>query len=388
MRIFVKLLLVCFIIGACTPQTQLPLPPENKGGIHLLLEDGRSHWPTTYWLDHMTYASQVAGEWGYVTQLIALDDLDVAKWQYFMDLCAELKLTPIVRLATTFDHDQNFWIAPPADENGRYQAVAQTYAGFLNALEWPTDKHYVVVGNEPNHGNEWNGRPDPAAYARFLVDVATVLHETDPQVQVLNAGFDTYTPHTGSQPFVDGFWYVDAESFIDGMIAAEPDVFSHLDGWASHPYPLGPFIAPPWEQVYQVDWLNDATNPNHHPPPPGMINRGVNSYEWELWLLAQYDVAPLPVFITETGWRHSQEPYPDAQLVADYVDLAWYGNENGRYPDFPQTGWTSWQDDSRVFAVTPFALNGAPLEWGHTNWLLMSEDGVVLGTTPLMMDEK
>ena len=371
---------VLFFLVSCAP-SQAAEPSINKHGIHLLLEDGRNHWPTDRWHEHLQYASQLVGEWGYVTQVVKLDDLDVVKWQQFMDLCAQLQLQPILRLATTFEHEAEYWTAPPADDNGRYHTVAQQYAEFLNALEWPSAPHYVIVGNEPNHGNEWQGQPDPAAYARFLVDVATALHASDSQMFVLNAGLDTYTPHTGSQPFIDGFWYMDAESFIDGMMGAEPDVFKHIDGWASHPYPLGPFIEPPWQQTFQINWLNDAHNSNHHPPPFGMINRGVNSYEWELWLLDQYGIDPLPVFITETGWRHSQAPYPNHETVAEYFDLAWYGNKNGRYPNYPTTGWIAWQDDPRIVAVTPFALNGAPSEWGHTNWLTMKEDGSVDGLT-------
>lgn len=68
---------------------------------------------------------------------------------------------------------------------------------------------------------------------------------------------------------------------------------------------------------------------------------------------------------------------PDAATVARYLDLAMAGNR-GRYPSLPETGWTPWQDDPRVVAVTPFALNGAPHEWGHTNWLALNAEGEVL----------
>jgi hypothetical protein len=198
------------------------------------------------------------------------------------------------------------------------------------------------VGNEPNHGGEWGGRPDPVAYARFLIEVADALHAADPQAHVLNAGFDAYTPHTGSQPFVDGQYYIDEETFLDQMIAAYPDVFTRLDGWASHAYPMGPFSEGPWQQSYGVDWLNDATNPHHVEPPPGIYNRGVNGYEWELFKLSTYGVTPLPVFITETGWRHAEttdptspdngRPLPNAGTVARFVDLALRGN-GGRLTD-------------------------------------------------------
>ena len=189
--------------------TDLPTPTvasltPNKLGVHLLLDDGRNVWPVERWSLHMEYARRAVGEWGYVTELVRLGDLGPERWQLFMDLCAELHLTPILRLATTYDRKANWWIAPQPDEDGDYRTIAARYAAFVAALRWPTTDHYVVVGNEPNHGNEWSGRPDPAAYARFLIDVADALHQADPSARVLNAGLDPYTPNTGGLPFIDG----------------------------------------------------------------------------------------------------------------------------------------------------------------------------------------
>ncbi|MBN1429139.1 MAG: hypothetical protein JXB07_12255 [Anaerolineae bacterium] len=378
-----------FALAACHPA---PSPPANRLGVHLLLDDGRHSWPVEVWPEHLHYARQVAGEWGYVTELVRSDDLDPVRWQVFFDLCADLHLTPILRLAIVYDIEHGWWLAPTPDPDGGYRAAADRYAEFVAALNWPTDTHIIVVGNEPNHGNEWGGRPDPAAYARFLIDVADALHAADPEARVLNGGFDPYTPHTGSVPWMDGMSYMDEESFMDGMVAAHPTVFAYIDGWASHPYPLASFAAPPWEQTYQVDWLNGASNPAHIEPPPGIGNRGVNGYEWELFKLATYGVRSLSVYITETGWRHVESTHPDAadhspglpdaQTAADYLDLALWGN-GGRYPDYPEDGWIPWLADPRVVAITPFALDGNPVEWGHTNWLMVDEDGRVLGCYPI-----
>ena len=41
------------------------------------------------------------------------------------------------------------------------------------------------------------------------------------------------------------------------------------------------------------------------------------------------------------------------------------------------------QTDARVIAVTPFALDGTPKEWGHTNWLQLDREGRVLGIYPM-----
>jgi hypothetical protein len=361
----------------------------NKLGIHLLLDDGRNVWPQHIWPEHLDYARQAVGEWGYVTELVRLDDLNPARWQFFFDLCAERHLTPILRLATTYDSSTTWWVAPQRDQDGSYRTIAARYATFVAALRWPTAEHAVIVGNEPNHGNEWSGRPDPAAYGRFLIDVADAVHAADPNARILNAGLDPYTPHTGSVPFIDGQYYMDEETFLDRMHAAHPDVFSRLDAWSSHAYPMGPLTEGPWQQTYQVDMINDAENPDHVEPPPGIYNRGVNGYEWELFKLSSYGVPPLPVMITETGWRHAEStdpdatdngrPLPSATTVARYLDLALRGNQ-GRYPDLPEEGWKPWLTDPRVAAVTPFALNGYPAEWGHTNWLALNATGRVLDT--------
>ena len=79
--------------------------------------------------------------------------------------------------------------------------VATQFATFFAALDWQHITPRFVVHNEPNHGTEWGGRPQPAEYARYLVDVATALHMLLPDAVVLNAGFDHYAPHTGNQPF-------------------------------------------------------------------------------------------------------------------------------------------------------------------------------------------
>ena len=377
--------------------TPTPVPAQtpaitNKRGIHLMLDDGRNNWPTEVWAAHLRAARDLVGEWGYVVELVRSDDLIPARWQLFFDLCARLRLQPVLRLATTFERDKGWWAAPPADPDGSDATIASQYASFVSKINWPETPHYVIVGNEPNHGDEWGGMPDSAAYARFLVDVSRALHTSDPRVKVLNGALDYFTPNTNGQPFVNGQSYLDAESFMDGMYTSHPNVFTAIDVWASHPYPLGPMSAEPWHQTFAIDLLNGATNPHHVDPPPGIFNRGLNSYEWELFKLSTYGRPDLPVMITETGWRHAEStepeaadngrPWPAVKTVAAYVDLAFYGNQH-RYPDWPEAGWQPWQSDSRVIAVAFFALNGQPKEWGHTNWLELDTAGNILGTYPM-----
>ncbi|MGH2461224.1 MAG: hypothetical protein ACRDIY_20390 [Chloroflexota bacterium] len=369
---------------------------RRKYGVHLLLDDdGRYpdpvHWSPTVWPEHLAYARELVGEGGYVQQLIRLDDLNVGKWRSFLTLCAREHLIPIVRLASTYDHDRLRWNAPPTDPDGRgYRAVARRYRDFLSQLPWPTATHYVIVGNEPNRGDEWGNQPDPGAYGRFLVDVGAALHEIG--ATVLAPSLDNYAPNTNGH-LVGGFRYLDAETFLDELATANPAALATIDVWSSHAYPLGPFVADPSRQVYQIDGLFGATNPHHQTPPPGLTNRGVNSYRWDLWKAARYlgnRAASLPVMITETGWRHrgSQDPrakdaanaeVPD-DLLATYVDLAFHGND-GRYPDLPTTGWVPWDDDPGVLGAVLFALDGYPRDWGHTNLIDLDPSGAVSGVS-------
>ena len=371
-------------------------PTPRKYGVHLLLDDdGRYpdpvHWSPNVWPEHLAYARKLVGEGGYVQELIRLDDLNVGKWQSFLSLCTREHLVPIVRLASTYDHALLQWNAPPTDADGRgYKVVARRYRDFLAQLHWPTTTRYVIVGNEPNRGDEWGNQPDPSAYARFLVDVGAALHEIG--ATVLAPSLDNFAPNSNGH-LIAGYRYVDAETFLDDLAAANPAALTTIDVWSSHAYPLGPFIVDPSKQAFQIDYLFGATNSRHQTPPPGLYNRGVNSYHWELWKLARYlgdRAASLPVMITETGWRHrgSQDPrakdaanadVPDDRLAA-YVDLAFHGNA-GRYPDLPSTGWTPWENDSRVLGAVLFALDGYPGDWGHTNWIDLGPSGDVIGVS-------
>lgn len=382
------LTLVILVVLAAATRTPPPELDYSKMGVHLLLDDGRNDWPVDIWPEHLSYAAQVTAPAGIAVQVIRADDLDTERWQVFMDLAAEHEMTPVLRLATTFDFDENWWNAPAPDPDGGYRSWGERYADFLNALAWPTDAKHVILLNEPNNGHEWGGRPDPAAYARFVLDVAAVLRERVPDVVLLNGALDLYAPHTNGQPFPDSnVASIDANSFMEAMEAAQTGIFATFDIWNNHSYPLGAFREHPGLFEYRFDFMNGAQDTTT-PPPEGIHNRGVNGYEWELWKLAQFGVEDIPVMITETGWRHAEssdanasdvgEDYPSATRAAQLLDLALRGarsiSSNG------VVTWQPWLADARVLAVAPFALNGVPQEWGHTNWLQLDAEGKVLGT--------
>lgn len=365
-------------------QTPLSAPETGKLGVHLLLDDGRNHWSVDLWDEHFAYADQIASEGGIVVQVIRSDDLDPERWQIFMDLAHEHNLRPVLRLATTFDFENQWWTAPIPDAEGTYTEWGQHYAEFINSLDWHNEEKRVILLNEPNNGHEWGGNPDPVAYANFVVDVAGILRSEVDHIVILNAAFDLNLPNTNGLPFPNSnIVMMDANSYMDAMEAAQPGIFSQFDIWNSHPYPLD-IRQHPNEQIYRFDTLNGAAQ-TATSPPEDIYNRGINGYEWELWKLEQLGYgANLPVMITETGWRHSEaidansadaaEDYPSSAQVADYFRLALLGGDGVTF--------TPWLSDDRVIAIAPFALNGVPHEWSHTNLIQVTADGEVIGTYP------
>jgi hypothetical protein len=380
-------LVLLMVIGAwLASRTASPLMLDyNKLGVHLMLDDGRNTWDVPIWDEHLAAAAEIAGAGGIAVQVIRTDDLDPERWQVFLDLATAHDMTPVLRLATTFDRERNVWAAPEPDADGRYSTWGERYAEFINALAWSTPEKHIILLNEPNNGHEWGGQPDPAAYAQFVMDVAAVLREQVEGVVILNGALDLYAPHTGSAPFPETEIYMmDANTFMDAMFAAEPEIFAQFDKWNSHAYPVGAFIESPAAQEYHFDFLNDAVDTTTQ-PPEDIYNRGINGYEWELWKLEQFGIVDMPVMITEFGWRHAESTvpeaadaganYPTAELAARYVDVALRGAES------PFAGTVTWQPllaDTRVEAVALFALNGVPREWGHSNWLQLDESGAIL----------
>jgi len=385
------LVLSLTICGDVQSQSLADALDYSKIGVHTLLDDGRNYWVPEAWAAHMDYAAAISGPGGITVQVIRADDMRVNKWQHFMDHARDRDLTPVLRLATTFDRDNGVWNPPATDEFGTYLDWGQRYAAFINGLVWPdpSAKHMIIL-NEPNNGHEWGRRPDPVAYAQFFAQVADTLKREVPGVVILNGAIDLYAPDTGTQPFPNSdTYFINAANFMDAMVAAVPDVFDYVDVWNSHSYPMHTFTAAPWERDYHFDVMHDAP-PMTDNPPDRVLNRGINGYEWELWKLESYgvDTSALPIMITETGWRHNagdadsadyMAGYPSPERAAQYLDMAMRGNLDGRYPDAPPEGWLPWLADERVVGVAYFALDGVPWEWSHTNLLIVAENGDILG---------
>jgi len=284
--------------------------PNNKFGIHIITPSP----------DESSPAAQLVntnGDWGYVTFLIESKDRNESKWQEFFNDLRRRHLIPIVRLATKPLNEH--WEKP-------YEGEEQAWADFLDKLNWPVKNRYIVIYNEPNHGAEWNLQTDPVSYAKVLDKTIDALKKKSADFFVMNAGFDASAPHLPPK-------YFDEVAFLKEMDKAVPGILNKLDGWASHSYP----------------------NPGFTGSSNGSGRGTVRSWYWELQVLRSLGVTKnLPVFITETGWKHAEglsfeKNLPTSDVVADYFEYA-FGN--------------AWNSD-RIVAVTPFLLNYQETPFDH-----------------------
>lgn len=284
---------------------------NNKFGIHIVDPNDIA--------ETAELVNTTGGDWGYVTLVMQEDDRNRDKWQNIFNIMRSRHLIPIVRLATHIDGDS--WAQP-------YQGSDRDWAKFLDSLNWPTENRYVIIYNEPNHANEWGKVIDPEGYARVFVSYARTLKETSEDFFVIPAGLDVSAASDGRS--------LDASVYLRRMVGAEPSMLDLMDGWSSHSYPNPAFSGSPY-----------ATG------------RGsLRSFEWELAQLASLGLTrTIGVFITETGWVHSEgvrtnpANHPSSR-VAEYMRIA---------------AITAWQDP-RIVAVTPFVYSYQGLPFDHFSW--------------------
>ncbi len=112
---------------------------NNRVGVHILSPDEID-------LAGKLVNNNIDASWGYVTVPIQSGDRDIAKWTRFMDRAYELKIIPLIRVAT-FANDKN-WTKP-----GNKDLI--DFANFLNQLPWPTKNRYVIIFNEVNRPDEY-----------------------------------------------------------------------------------------------------------------------------------------------------------------------------------------------------------------------------------------
>lgn len=299
MKIFKGLLIFAFVslLVSVIPVFAQEGAPNNKFGIHI----AKPHDEDIE--DAALLVNSNGGAWGYVTVVMQEDDRNKEQWQNKFDKMRELRLIPIVRLATKPENGN--WRRPTKEEAGEW-------ATFLDSLHWVVKERYIILFNEPNHSTEWGGGVDSHNYTEVAQAFATKLHEKNKNFIVMMAGLDDAAPL--ALPAYD-----DSGNFLQTVVTEiGKDQYNELfDALASHSYP----------------------NPGFAGSPNGYGKGSVRSYDWELNLLKNLGVKDMPVFITETGWN------------ADAV-----GRDTAA-DDYVNAFVNVWLPDNRVKAVTPFILN-------------------------------
>ena len=180
--------------------------PNNKFGVHIVDENDLD--------DAAKLVNSSGGEWGYVTIVIREDERDAGRWQKVFDRMRELKLIPVVRLATRGTADG--WEVPTEQD-------AEEWAHFLNKLNWVVKNRYIILFNEPNHAHEWEGTIDPAGYTKIARHFRNTLKQTSEDFFILPAGFDQAAGNTDDSLSVEIYYRM--------MYESDPDIFTLFDGW-------------------------------------------------------------------------------------------------------------------------------------------------------------
>lgn len=138
----------------------------------------------------------------------------------------------ILDYSAPWDESQpNAQSSPPAnlsDYLAYVRAVASRYG--RNGSFWRQHPYLprlpvtaFEVWNEPDKATFWQPAPDAGAYARLYLTAHRVLHEVDPQVEVISGGLSPY-------PLQSSYAYIRA------MFHAEPSLRRALDAFGWHPY--------------------------------------------------------------------------------------------------------------------------------------------------------
>lgn len=283
---------------------------NNKFGIHIIDENDLE--------DAAKLVNSSGGDWGYVKIVIREDDRKLDKWQEIFNKMRRLHLIPIIRLATKVEDEA--WVKPRVDDIG-------SWVDFLDQLNWVTENRYVVIFNEPNHAKEWGNEINPEEYAWYLKEFSQRLKKRSADFFILPAGLDASAP--------DDVATMDSFTFLNRMIAKEPDVLNFIDGWSTHSYPNPGFLGKPWDA--------------------GKMS--INGFAHEQKILEKYDKDDLPIFILETGWMHSDGKYPSRsfptpETVANYYIQAFSQIWNKR----------------NIVAVVPFLLNYQDIPFDRFSW--------------------
>ncbi len=312
MRLFILFLLFLFVSIPSAHAIYDPLSvPNNKFGIHVVDPNDLT--------DVANLVNSTNGDWGYVTFVIPDSDRSISKWQSIFDQMRRLHLIPIIRLATHTEGSS--WVKPSEHDAG-------VWVDFLSKFNWPVENRYIILFNEPNHAKEWGNTINPEEYAGIAIAFARKLKDSSSDYYILPAGLDASASTNGDS--------MDEEEFLRRIYTAKPEYFTLIDGWTSHSYP----------------------NPAFSGSPFAYGKGTINGFRWERDVLYQIGVRKqYQIFITETGWLHSEGKIFNRNLLnPDIV---------GTYLiHVSQSGWT----DQNIVAITPFLFNYQDEPFDHFSW--------------------
>lgn len=294
MMIFLLIIAVIFSSFFSKPVWAISDPrevPNNKIGIGILSPEAE--------IEEVSKLVNNNGDWGWVLVIIKKDERDVDRWQNVMNLFTKHHLVPIVRLATKFTPEGN-WEKPAGDD-------ADLWADFLYKLSWPTKNRYVQIYNEVNNDKEWGGDANAAEYASVLSQTIDKLKAKSDDFFVLASPLDSALKTSSTS--------ISEDEFLQSMETSDVDIFNKVDGWASHSYP----------------------NPDFSANPLKSGRLGLSGYKWELNQVSKFTNKDFGVFITETGWRRSEN-----------------GLDENKIAEFYKTALEKVWNSSQVVAVIPF----------------------------------
>ncbi len=232
-------------------------------------------------------------------------------------------------------------------EHLHYQALAKAYSRIVASLPAPPRGQplYVNVGNEFNACNEWrcSEKGGNITAAKMAEEVAGFYTDVSSALVSLRD-----TPGYGHLRVAHGAlaeWQMTVCAcngskmgygqpglvFLQGMLAARPGLFDHVDWLSSHAYP------------YSAPW----GDPKAH--------RGLTYYRNESAAVGR---PGLPVVVTETGWRREDDRGIGDAQQANWTSLAYE---------------KVWLPDAQVVGVTPFLLAGK--FWEGLGWPYVDVEG-------------
>jgi len=284
------ILLLCLILSVFFTK---PVFASNTYGLHLTQT---SDINTAY-----SIINSSGGDWGWATIVLRTDQLDKNTWQEFFNKCRQYHIIPIIRLATNMEN--NSWLRPTYTD-------IDNIANFLNSLNWPTKEQHVILFNEINHGQEWEGAVDVKNFTDMAIYAAKKFKELNPNFFVLSPGLDLAAPEKPPE-------FKSYNNVYKEIYAYKPEYFNLFNGLATHYYPE-----------------NSSRDFNYE---------------------TKYFKKNIPIFITETGWRHLK-PYT-CQASAAYTLRIF----------------KTYSKNPQVKAITPFIYNYPNPPFEHFSWLDKNE---------------